>query len=83
MTDDGMTTDVRFLQFEKALVPIVVRFDVIFNVCRLLHSLNALAPIEPTDGIITDCNDEHPENANVPIDGTDDENVIVERLLQL
>ena len=32
-----MVIDVRFLQLEKALIPIDVRFDVTFTVFKLVH----------------------------------------------
>ena len=37
VTEDGIIIDVRFLQFEKALLPIDVIFDVIFTVFKLEH----------------------------------------------
>ena len=59
-----MVNDVRFLQYPKAAVLIDVIFDVIFTLFKLKHCWNAQLSIEITpDGIVTDVNDEHPENA--------------------
>ena len=80
-----MVTDVRFLQFWKALFPIdVILDDVIFTVFKLIHPLNVLSLILVTpDGIVMDVNNEHPKNALDPTDVTEDGMVIDVRFLQL
>ena len=56
----------------------------IFTVFKLLHPRNVLSSIlVRADGIVIDDNDEHLENALVPIDVTDDGMIIDVRLAQL
>ena len=63
-TEDGMFIDLRFLQFLKAFSPIVVRFDVIVIVFKLIHTVNVpnLIGIK-FDGMVMNVNDSHKENA--------------------
>ena len=44
VTEDGMVIDARFLQAQKALLPINLRFDVIFTAFKLEHPLNVKFP---------------------------------------
>ena len=61
VTDDGTVIDIRFLQPLKAYIPIVVIFDVISTVFKLVHPSNVLSSIVVTsDGIVIDANDSHP-----------------------
>ena len=55
----------------------------IFNVFKLVHSLNVFTSIDVTpDGIVMDVNDLHHSNAPDPIDVTDDGIIIEVRFLQ-